>query len=129
MAENKSKKNTVVWGFAAGFALAAAVIVLDFVNQGRSENLQQAVNFFVSVPAWALGRYHFPEWVFYISFFVWWTIWGAVIFGIAGRRGAASLLGVLLVLTLLLYAHRKVQLRLEHDIDSAVQALFSHPSK
>ena len=128
MAENKSNKSTV-WGFAAGFALAAAVIVLDFVNQGRSENLQQVVNFFVSVPAWVLGRYHFSEWIFYISFFVWWTIWGAVIFGIASRRGAASLFGILLVLTLLLYTHRKVQLRLEHDIDSALQALFSQSPK
>jgi hypothetical protein len=87
---NYFTRNPGAAGFMAGLSMAACSSLLLWVNQGRSDALIAAVDFFAGVPVVFARRLDLPQPLFYLFFFAYSGLNGASIARLARRWCAAK---------------------------------------
>ncbi len=111
-------------GFILGLIFAALILAFSALNRGENPKIQSVINFLCSVPVFIASKFHAyagdPFIIF--TFFIYWGLVGLV-FGLISRVEHHSKAFIFIVFLLfLLVVHWLAKVRLEHQIDAAMQA-------
>lgn len=113
-------RHPVVIGAIVGITFASAIAVLAQLNNNwDNEALRTAINFLVSVPAFALAaRFHASGMLINILFFVNWILVGGVAGWLLGRKNMVSKILLIVLIVSLAISHQKTQANIERGLSA-----------
>src|SRR3989338_4501669 len=120
----KAKKSIMI-GAIAGLLIVIITVPLATLNKAwDNEALRRVINLIASVPTLILDvKLNLPQILQNILFFGYWMAVGAVIALLMTRKNPAFKISALICLTVLIFAHRAVQINLEQELEDALRAL------